>query len=191
MLRRVLLPHPLFGEFESDKPLIPAAVLFPLVQREEGFHVLLTQRTAHLRDHPGQISFPGGRVDATDRSVLDTALREAREEIGLPRDQVDVLGYLPEHNTRTGFRVVPVVGVLAPPHDLKLDSFEVDNVFEVPLAFFLDRSNHEQGFIMHEEIKRPFLAIPFGNRYIWGATAMMILSLVERIEKFQSADQEG
>ena len=119
-------------------PLTPAAVLFPIVLRDNGQTVLLTQRTAHLKDHAGQISFPGGRVEAEDESPIHTALRETEEEIGLARKHVEVLGFLPEYRTGTGFRVTPVVALVTPPFELALDPFEVAEAFEVPLAFLLD-----------------------------------------------------
>ncbi len=161
--------------------LTPAAVLFPIVRRESGDTVLLTQRTAHLRDHAGQISFPGGRVEATDASPLDTALRETEEEIGLDRRHVELLGYLPEYRTGTGFRVTPVVATVRPPFDLTPDPFEVAEIFEVPLAFLLDRNNHQQHSIHHRGALRHYLAMPYGEYFIWGATAGMIRSLSDRL----------
>lgn len=156
--------------------LIPAAVLVPVVQREE-LTVLFTQRTAHLHDHPGQVAFPGGRSEADDASPIVTALREAEEEIGLPRDKVDVLGMLPEYNTSTGFRVTPVVGLVTPPIELKLDSFEVAEVFETPLSFLLDPTNHQRMSMELAGAMRQFWAMPFQSYYIWGATAGMVVSL--------------
>jgi 8-oxo-dGTP pyrophosphatase MutT (NUDIX family) len=156
--------------------LIPAAVLVPVVQREE-LTVLFTQRTAHLHDHPGQVAFPGGRSESGDSSPIVTALREAEEEIGLPRCQVDVLGTLPEYNTSTGFRVTPVVGLVAPPIELKLDAFEVAAVFETPLAFLLDPANHQRMSMEFAGAMRQFWAMPFQSYFIWGATAGMVVSL--------------
>jgi 8-oxo-dGTP pyrophosphatase MutT (NUDIX family) len=162
--------------------LTPAAVLFPIVQRGSGETVLLTQRTAHLRDHAGQISFPGGRVEADDPSPVHTALRETEEEIGLAREHVEILGFLPEYHTGTGFRVTPVVALLTPPFELAPDPFEVAEVFEVPLAFLLDPANHKRHSLHYRGALRHFFAMPYGDYFIWGATAGMIRSLSERLD---------
>lgn len=155
----------------------PAAVLVPLVNRPGGLTLLLTERSAHLPDHPGQISFPGGRVEADDESHAHAALREAREEVGLPEAQVAVLGELPQYETVTGFRVTPVVGWVEPPFVLVPDPVEVAEVFEVPLAFVLDPANQQRRFRMLGDVRRDYWAIPFGERNIWGATAAMLLIL--------------
>jgi len=155
----------------------PAAVLVPLVNRPQGLQVLLTQRSAHLPDHPGQISFPGGRVEPDDVSLAAAALREATEEVGLPQAQVDVLGQLAEYETVTGYRVTPVVGWVEPPFTLVTDPVEVADVFEVPLVFLLDPANQQRHFRMLGTRRRDYWAIPFGERYIWGATAAMLLIL--------------
>ena len=157
--------------------LTPAAVLVPLVTRERGSSVLLTKRTDHLHHHPGQISFPGGRVEAADTSPIDTALRETQEEIGLDRRHVELIGTLPDYLTGTGFRVTPVVGLVTPPFELTLDAFEVAEAFEVPLSHFLDPANHEQHSIVHEGRLRQFHAMPYQGYFIWGATAGIIMSL--------------
>lgn len=155
----------------------PAAVLVPLVNRPGGLQVLLTQRSADLPDHPGQISFPGGRLEPDDASLAAAALREAAEEIGLPPQQVSVLGHLAEYETVTGYRVTPVVGWVEPPFELVPDPVEVADVFEVPLAFLLDPSNQQRHFRMLGALRRDFWAIPYHERYIWGATAAMLLIL--------------
>lgn len=155
----------------------PAAVLVPVVNRADGLTMLLTQRSADLPDHPGQISFPGGRVEPEDASVAHAALREAHEEVGLPGDRVDILGELPHYETVTGFRVTPVVGWVEPPFALIPDPIEVADVFEVPLAFLLDPANQQRHFRMQGEQRRDFWAIPYGERYIWGATAAMLMIL--------------
>lgn len=161
--------------------LTPAAVLFPIVLREEAPTVLLTQRTAHLKDHPGQISFPGGRVEESDVNAVATALRETEEEIGLSRRCVEIVGFLPEYRTGTGFSVTPVVGFVSPPFEVLTDSYEVESVFEVPLAFLLDAANHKRHSMQYRGRLRTFYAMPYGDRFIWGATAGMIRSLYERI----------
>ena len=155
----------------------PAAVLVPLVNRAEGLTVLLTQRSDTLPDHPGQISFPGGRVEPDDASLEAAALREAQEEIGLPPDRVSVLGRLAPYETVTGFTVTPVVGWIEPPVPITADPIEVADVFEVPLAYLLERENHQRHFRMLGEVRRDYFAIPYAERYIWGATAAMLIML--------------
>lgn len=185
-LRAVLLPEPSPGHFINedgvqDETLTPAAVLFPIVLHTAAPTVLLTQRTAHLRDHAGQVSFPGGRVEPEDPSAVHTALRETEEEIGLDRAHVEVLGFLPEYRTGTGFRVTPVVGLVHPPFELKLDAFEVAGVFEPPLDFLLDPANHEQHSLHYRGALRHYHAMPWNGYFIWGATAGMIRSLSVRL----------
>jgi 8-oxo-dGTP pyrophosphatase MutT (NUDIX family) len=158
-----------------------AAVLVPLVNRPQGLQVLLTQRSADLPDHPGQISFPGGRVEEEDPSPVATALRETEEEIGLSRAHVEILGYLPEYRTGTGFRVTPVVALVKPPFELALDAFEVAEAFEVPLSFLLDPANHQRHSLHYRGALRHFFAMPYGDYFIWGATAGMIRSLTDRL----------
>ena len=164
-----------------DPPLIPAAVLVPLVDRRRGLTVLLTERTEHLADHAGQISFPGGHIEAGDLSPEDAALRETEEETGLSRRLVEVLGRLDTYITRTGFTVTPVVAIAAPPLGLNPDPREVAAVFEVPLAFFLDAANHQRCTRPFRGYVRQFYAMPYGDRYIWGATAGMLVNLYERL----------
>lgn len=187
-LQRCLLEQPGSAPPQGDAGaaaaaagLTPAAVLVPIVLRPEGQQLLLTQRTDHLRDHPGQISFPGGRMEAGDASPVHTALREAQEEIGLDPALARVLGYLPTYHTGTGFQVFPVVAVLEPPFELVLDSFEVAEAFEVPLSFLLDPGNHQRASLFFRGALREFTAMPYGERYIWGATAGMIESLWQRL----------
>ena len=155
----------------------PAAVLVPLVNRADGLTVLLTQRSDTLPDHPGQISFPGGRVEPHDASIEAAALREAQEEIGLPQDRVSVLGRLARYETVTGFAVTPVVGWIEPPFPIAPDPVEVADVFEVPLAFLLEPGNQQRHFRMLGEVRRDYFAIPYAERYIWGATAAMLVML--------------
>jgi 8-oxo-dGTP pyrophosphatase MutT (NUDIX family) len=153
----------------------PAAVLVPVVNRPEGLTLLLTQRSADLPDHAGQISFPGGRVEPEDPTLADTALREAAEEVGLDPLRVAVLGQLAPYETVTGYRVTPVVAWVEPPFTLTPDPVEVAEAFEVPLAFLLDPTNQQRHYRMLGETRRDFWAIPYRDRYIWGATAAMLL----------------
>jgi 8-oxo-dGTP pyrophosphatase MutT (NUDIX family) len=155
----------------------PASVLIPLVLRKNGLTLLLTQRTAHLTDHAGQISFPGGRAEDYDDSTVDTALREAEEEIGLHRRHVEVLGSLPDYYTGTGYRVTPIVGLVHPPFDLTPDPSEVAEIFEVPLAFLMDGLNHQRLSVELAGGRRTFYAMPYERFFIWGATAGMLRNL--------------
>ncbi len=164
-------------------PLTKASVLVPLVDREGEFSVLLTQRTDHLHDHAGQVSFPGGRVENHDVDAIDTALRETEEEVGLHRRHVETIGVLDSYITRTGFDVTPVVGFVNPPFETQLDEFEVASIFEVPLSFFLNRDNHEKREYDLEEVRRYFYVLPYKDHYIWGATAGMIVNLVDILER--------
>src|SRR5690348_13358094 len=159
--------------------LTPAAVLVPLVVRPEGLSVLLTQRTAHLAAHAGQISFPGGSVEPEDADSIAAALRETEEEVGLPRDYVEVIGRLDTYITSTGFEVTPVVGLVRAPYPSKLDPFEVVEIFEVPLDFIVDPVNHERHSREFKGRMRSFYVVPYRNRYIWGATAGMLVNLAE------------
>ena len=154
-----------------------AAVLVPLVNRPGEVRLLLTQRTAHLDDHAGQISFPGGRVEAGDSSREETALRETEEEVGLPRAAVTVLGRLPNYEIPSGFRITPVVGWIEPPFTVKPDPFEVAGVFEAPLEHFLDAARYQRRQFHFRGRHRHYLAIPYEGRYIWGATAGMLYNL--------------
>lgn len=158
------------------KPLKPAAVLLLVVNHRADPAVVFTQRTAHLADHAGQISFPGGRVDPGDETPEGTALREAREEIGLAPEAVQILGRLPDYRTSTGFRVTPVVGWAEPPLAYQPDPHEVADVFEVPLAFLLDARNHRYESAFYKGRLRNYWAMPFGERFIWGATAGMLVT---------------
>lgn len=154
-----------------------ASVLVPIVTRPEALTVLLTRRTAHLRNHSGQIAFPGGGAEPGDADAEATALREAREEIGLEPARVELLGRLSDYHTRTDFRVTPVVGLVAPPFELRLDAQEVDEAFEVPLSFVLDPANHQRHQREFQGRTVPFYAIPYRDYYIWGATAGMLINL--------------
>jgi len=165
---------------QAREPLREAAVLIPLVMREAGPTVLLTRRTAHLHDHGGQISFPGGGMEHHDESAVAAALRETEEEVGLRADSVEVLGSLPRYATATGYVVTPVVGLVTPGFSLQLDAFEVDEVFEPPLAFLMNPAHHERRLVDFDGAPRTFYAMPYeaGRRYfIWGATAAMLRNL--------------
>lgn len=162
--------------------LIDAAVLIPLIQREEGPSVLLTRRTMTLRDHGGQIAFPGGRRDVTDADLIETALRETEEEVAIARHQVQVLGQMVPYVTRTGYTVTPVIGSIRPPITPRPEPREVDEIFEVPLNFLLNRANHQRHSRDVGGVTRRFYAIPFGSFYIWGATAGMIVNLTDILE---------
>jgi 8-oxo-dGTP pyrophosphatase MutT (NUDIX family) len=157
--------------------LTPAAVLIPLIMHENELKILLTQRTAHLHDHPGQISFPGGRSDPQDTSAIDTALREAEEEIGLPSNRVEVLGSLPHYLTITGYQVTPVVSLVDAGYAYEPDEFEVADIFEVPMAYLMNPHHHEQRMWQSPQGYRRFYAMPYENKFIWGATAGMLRNL--------------
>lgn len=182
-------PPPWEPEFVGDpfklrpEPPRPAAVLVPIVDHPGGPTVLLTERTAHLHDHAGQVAFPGGRQDPQDTDAIDTALRETVEEIGLARECVEIVGELPEYLTGTGYRVTPIVGVVRPGFSLRLDEFEVAEAFEVPLGFLMDPRHHQLRRVRWEQGERVFYAMPYapqgaGREYfIWGATAAMLRNL--------------
>jgi 8-oxo-dGTP pyrophosphatase MutT (NUDIX family) len=184
--QRFLHPPDIDPEIPGDGGIFPgrittqAAVLVPLVQRASGLQVLLTQRTAHLRDHAGQISFPGGRAEPGDADAVATALRETEEEVGLARRHIEVIGALPVYRTVTNFDVTPVVALVNPPFEIRPDSFEVAEVFEVPLAFLMTPAHHRRHLFEHEGHRREFLSMPWprpdgqGEYFIWGATAAML-----------------
>jgi 8-oxo-dGTP pyrophosphatase MutT (NUDIX family) len=163
-----------------EQPVRPAAVLIPVVDHPQPT-VLLTQRSAHLNDHAGQISFPGGKIDATDASPLEAALREAEEEVGLIREFIDPIGYLDLYGTSFGFRILPTVARVKPGFQLRINAAEVDDAFEVPLAFLMDPVNHQVHSKEFRGIERSYYAMPFAERYIWGATAGILRGLYERI----------
>jgi 8-oxo-dGTP pyrophosphatase MutT (NUDIX family) len=180
--------RPQHGDHRLNEPLPqdlqfaarPAAVLAPVVAREGEATLLLTQRAASLRDHSGQIAFPGGKIEPGE-SPLDAALREAEEEIGLSRDSIEILGCLDPYQTSTGFRVFPLIGLVRPPFALTLNREEVDDAFETPLSFLMNAANHQRHKRLWQGQERQFYAMPFGDRYIWGATAGMIRNLYERL----------
>ncbi len=167
------------GRFADREPA-SAAVLIPLVLRESGLQVLLTQRTDHLRSHAGQISFPGGRSEAEDADAQATALRETAEEIGLSADFIEVIGHLPVYSTVTAFQVTPVVALVQPGFTLKLDAFEVAEAFEVPLQFLMTPAHHQRHRFEFDGHTRHFFSMPWPDEhryFIWGATAAMLRNL--------------
>ncbi len=174
------------GSLFAGREPAAASVLVPLVAHAQGASVLLTRRTEHLRDHAGQISFPGGRAEEIDANAVHTALREAEEEVGLSPDFIDVIGALPVYTTVTGFHVTPVVALVRPGFTLAIDSFEVAEAFEVPLAFLMDPAHHQRHLFEFGGQRRQFLSMPWQGvdaagqpreYFIWGATAAMLRNL--------------
>jgi len=171
--------HDLNPWMTASPPFKPAAVLVPVVDRPTGATIMLTQRTDHLPDHPGQISFPGGSIESADSDAEAAALRETEEEVGLSREHVEIIGRLDDYAVRTGFMVSPFVGIVRPPFELRPDPVEVAEVFEVPLEFILDTANHERRSRHFQGIESHFYVLPYEDRYIWGATAGMLINLYE------------
>jgi 8-oxo-dGTP pyrophosphatase MutT (NUDIX family) len=180
---------PLHGDHALDpvrraiadiRPIRPAAVLIPIIDRPDPT-ILLTQRTAELPDHAGQIAFPGGKIDGPDESPLDAALREAEEEIGLDRHFIDPIGYLDLYMTTLGYRIVPTVARIDPGFGLAINPSEVADVFEVPLAFLMEPDNHQRHSREWKGMTRSYYAMPFGERYIWGVTAGILRNMYERL----------
>jgi 8-oxo-dGTP pyrophosphatase MutT (NUDIX family) len=178
--RRAPPDSSVYGDDDVERQVwavTPASVLVPIVTHAGGLTVLFTQRTAQLRAHSGQVSFPGGRAEPGDASPEFTALRETQEEIGLAPGRVEVIARMPEYLTRTGYRVTPVVGLVAPPLELAPDSREVAEAFEVPLAFLLDPANHQRETRELGGRTVGFWVMQHGERRIWGATAGMLMNL--------------
>ena len=173
----------IYGDDEvgGEPAATAASVLVPIVAHPQGLTVLFTQRTTQLKAHSGQVSFPGGRAEPGDASPEFTALRESDEEIGLAPDRVEILARLPDYHTRTGYRVTPIVGLLTPPLELVADPREVAEVFEVPLPFLLDPRNHRRQSREFKGRTVGFYEIPYGERYIWGATAGMLVNLYRHL----------
>ena len=179
-LRRPPPASSVYGDEDAERQpmaVVPASVLVPIISHPQALTVLFTQRTAHLRRHSGQVSFPGGRAEPDDATPEFTALRETHEEIGLAPERVEVLARMPDYLTRTGYRVTPVIGLVVPPLVLKPDPHEVEDVFEVPLAFLLDPANHRRESRDLGGKPVGFWVMQHGERRIWGATAGMLLTL--------------
>lgn len=168
------MPFPL-----ADSELKLAAVLIPIVNRPDGPTVLLTQRVETLRAHAGQIAFPGGRLDTPEETPFAAALREAQEEVGLEPERVEIITSLDCYRTRTGYNITPVVGIVQPGFSLTLQEAEVADAFEVPLSFLIDPERRIRESRVFQGVPRFFYAIPYGPRYIWGATAGIIVNLAE------------
>lgn len=171
---------PLLWEQMDVQPLRPAAVLIAVIDRPEP-GVILTQRTSHLPNHPGQIAFPGGSIDPEDASPAAAALREAQEEIGLDPQLVEPIGYIDLYLTFSGYRILPLVARVATDYAMTLNAHEVEDAFEVPLAFLMDAQNHALHSREWKGLMRRFYAMPYGDRYIWGVTAGILRNLYERI----------
>jgi 8-oxo-dGTP pyrophosphatase MutT (NUDIX family) len=166
----------------AEGPLKPAAVLIPIVDRPEGLTILLTRRSDQLVDHPGQVSFPGGRIEPEDPDPEHAALREAFEEIRLEPERVQIIGRLPTYETVTGYEITPVIGLVQPPFELVADPVEVADIFEVPLAFILDPANHERHHRDTSIGRRYFYKLPYQGWNIWGATAGMLVNLAHALQ---------
>ncbi|GGW88389.1 CoA pyrophosphatase [Alteromonas halophila] len=173
-------------EQEPDYPLPvkgrPASVLIPILQREGALDVIFTERSSHLRAHPGQISFPGGAREKHDSSAAAAALREAEEEIGLPRDAVEIIGRLPDYRTISGFVISPFIGFVSPDFDYQIDPNEVASVFTVPLAHLMDKQHHLTHFMVRHNQRFPIYFIPWQGKLIWGATAAMVRNLAHHLD---------
>jgi 8-oxo-dGTP pyrophosphatase MutT (NUDIX family) len=156
-------------------------VLIPVVDRGEEATVLLTKRTEKLRSHSGQVAFPGGGIEPIDSTAEDAALRETFEEIGLPASAVEVIGRMPDYVAGSGYRIVPVLGVVTPPFDLVINEHEVDVAFEVPLGFLMNAANHKRESRIWQDKRRFYYTMPYGERLIWGVTAGIIRTLYERL----------
>ena len=159
--------------------LTEAAVLIPIVERKNGLKVILTKRSNNLKQHPGQVSFPGGKSEKTDKSLVATALRETREEIGINNKNVEILGQLSKHVTITGFKITPFIGKIRTGFSTKIQTSEVSEIFEVPLSYLSNPKNFRVESVKWKGKKRFFYSIPYGPYYIWGATARILKNLAD------------
>jgi len=171
---------PVMRKIAEVRPIRPAAVLVPIIDHPEPT-ILLTQRAQHLPDHPGQVSFPGGKIEKGDVNPCASAVREAREEIGLDRSHIEPIGYLDLYMTTLGYRIVPVIARVKSGFQLQLNKAEVDATFEVPLAFVMDQTNVQRHSREWQGMMRHYYAITFGERYIWGVTAGILRNLYDRV----------
>ena len=175
-------------ENKIDNSLTAAAVLVPIISNKEGYKILLTHRSKKLDDHAGQISFPGGRIDNSDKSPKNTALREAYEEIGLNESSVEILGHLDAYATATGFRILPIVSIIKENFDTKINPIEVESIFYLPMEFLMNPENHkkERGTYKRQstsyKIEYEYNVITYENHHIWGATAAMLINLYETLK---------
>ncbi|MCC2615463.1 CoA pyrophosphatase [Aestuariibacter halophilus] len=169
-------------DYPLRKPGKPAAVLMPILERDTQLSMLFTVRARHLKHHGGQISFPGGKLEASDNSLLDAALREAHEEIGLPLSQVQIVGTLPRYRTISGFEVLPFIGFVRGDVDFRLDDNEVDAIFDVPLDFLLNPANHLIHEVNRKGHRHPIYFIPWQDKHIWGATASFVRTLSHHVQ---------
>jgi len=170
-------------DYHEDLSVLPrpAAVLIPVINHDAGAQVLLTRRPENMASHPGQVAFPGGKIEKSDASIVAAALREAEEEVGLDPSLVDILGYLDTYQTSSGFRITPVVGLVPSPYCLELDCREVEEAFEVPLKFLMTGHNHQKHSRIWRGKNRAYYAMPYGDKFIWGATAGMLKNLYDRV----------
>ncbi len=173
--------NPELARLEGAEQRYPAAVLVPIIERENEARVLFTQRAEHLSSHAGQISFPGGKMDPHDANIAETALREAREEIGLDPRYVDKIGFLDDYATSSGYHISPLVAVIRDGYSIAPDNNEVADIFDVPLSFLMDSSNHKLLTRQWRGVKRQFYAMAYEERFIWGATAGMLRNLYEAL----------
>lgn len=175
------LLNPDFDRLVIERATRPAAVLVPLVERNDGLNVLFTKRTERLKSHSGQVSFPGGKIDAADAGPAEAALRETEEEVGIARARIEVLGRLPDYHTGSGYRIAPIVGLVGADQRFRVNQEEVEYIFEVPFAWLMDPANHQVGSRVFEGRRRYFYEMPYGDHYIWGVTAGIIRVLQARL----------
>ena len=179
--------NPEMAALTKDEHKQPAAVLIPVIEQGTQASILFTQRTDEMPTHPGQISFPGGKMDAIDTNLVETALREAHEEIGLEARFIDTIGFLDDYVTSTGYRISPLVAVIRPGYSITPDNSEVADVFDVPLSFLMEPHNHEMHSREWRGTQRKYYAMPYENHFIWGATAGMLRNLYEWLYKLETS----